>query len=163
MVQPAEQPSAMPPPPAPAPAAPGRRSKKGRKRARTGATGELTAAELVRVVSAYGLCDLWYVLPVQGVPPPEAQSLELANHVLTALPSCTAGPGTTNGRALRGQVRVVPVPRRAELLLAQEGWRPIALSKADRAPQAALSDDRLSVTSAKGFRMARPPPARTAM
>ncbi len=95
--------------------------------------------------------------------PAEPQSLELANHVLTALPSCTAGPRTGNGRALRGQVRVVPVPRRAELLLAQEGWRPVALSKADRAPQAALSDDRLSVTSAKGFRMARPPPARTAM
>jgi hypothetical protein len=162
MVQPAEQPSAMPPPPAPAPAAPGRRSKKGRKRARTGATGELTAAELVRVVSAYGLYDLWYVLPVQGVTPVISQSLELANWVLTALLSCVTGPGTETDTWL-GQVRVVPVPRRAELLLAQEGWRPVALSKADRAPQAALSDDRLSVTSAKGFRMARPPRARTAL
>ncbi|KAK9831379.1 hypothetical protein WJX81_007699 [Elliptochloris bilobata] len=74
------------------------RSKKGRKRARTGTTGELTAEELVRVV---------------------------------------------------------PVPRRSELLLQQQGWRPVQLSKADKAPEATLSEDRLSVTSAKGFRTAR--------
>jgi len=43
------------------------------------------------------------------------------------------------------------------------GWGPCALSRGARARQAALSDDRLSVTSAKGFRMARPPPARTAL
>ena len=160
MVQPAEQPSAVPPPPAPAPAAPGRRSKKGRKRARTGATGELTAAELVRAAFAYSLCGLWCVLPAQGATPVDSQSLELATWALTALLSCVAGPGT-EARVRLGQVRVVPVPRRAELLLAQEGWRPVALSKADRAPQAALSDDRLSVTSAKGYRMACPPPARS--
>ena len=106
----AEQPGPGPPaaPAAAPPAASGaRRSKKGRKRARTGPTGELSAEELVRVV---------------------------------------------------------PVPRRSEMLLQQEGWRPVQLSKADRAPQAVLSDDRLSVTSAKGFRTVRaprlcPPPA----
>ena len=50
---------------------------------------------------------------------------------------------------------MVPVPRRSELLLQQQGWRPVQLSKADRAPEVALSEDRLSATSAKGFRMAR--------
>lgn len=54
-------------------------------------------------------------------------------------------------------VRVVPVPRRSELLLQQQGWRPVQLSKADRAPEVALSEDRLSATSAKGFRMVRFP------
>ena len=52
-------------------------------------------------------------------------------------------------------VRVVPVPRRSELLLQQQGWRPVQLSKADRAPEVTLSEDRLSATSAKGFRMVR--------
>ena len=50
---------------------------------------------------------------------------------------------------------MVPVPRRSELLLQQQGWRPVQLSKADRAPEVTLSEDRLSATSAKGFRMVR--------
>lgn len=50
---------------------------------------------------------------------------------------------------------MVPVPRRSELLLQQQGWRPVQLSKADRAPEVVLSEDRLSATSAKGFRMVR--------
>ena len=50
---------------------------------------------------------------------------------------------------------MVPVPRRSELLLQQQGWRPVQLSKAERAPEVTLSEDRLSATSAKGFRMVR--------
>ena len=50
-------------------------------------------------------------------------------------------------------VRVVPVPRRSELL--QEGWQPVMLSKIDKAAQAQLSADRRTVTSSKGYRMVR--------
>ncbi len=35
----------------------------------------------------------------------------------------------------------------------QEGWRPVLLSKVDKAPQVVLGDDRLSATSHKGYRM----------
>lgn len=34
-------------------------------------------------------------------------------------------------------------------------WRPVSLSKTDKAPQLSLSDDRMSVTGAKGYRLAR--------
>jgi len=37
----------------------------------------------------------------------------------------------------------------------QEGWRPVMLSKVDKAPQMTLGEDRLSVTSSKGYRMVR--------
>ncbi|KAK9811769.1 hypothetical protein WJX72_009761 [[Myrmecia] bisecta] len=50
-------------------------------------------------------------------------------------------------------VRVVPIPKKCELLV--EGWRPVTLSKFDKAPQATLSVDQMAVTSSKGYRMAR--------
>ncbi|KAK9826245.1 hypothetical protein WJX74_002181 [Apatococcus lobatus] len=43
--------------------------------------------------------------------------------------------------------------RDADLLV--EGWSPVQLSKSDRASQATLSADRMSVTSRKGYRMVR--------
>ncbi len=48
-------------------------------------------------------------------------------------------------------VTVVPVNPEADLLV--EGWTPVQLSKSDRASQATLSADRMSVTSRKGYRM----------
>ena len=47
--------------------------------------------------------------------------------------------------------RVVPLASEADLLV--EGWSPVQLSKSDRASQATLSADRMSVTSRKGYRM----------
>ncbi|KAI8474829.1 MAG: concanavalin A-like lectin/glucanase domain-containing protein [Monoraphidium minutum] len=37
----------------------------------------------------------------------------------------------------------------------KDGWRPVCMSRADKAPQIALSEDRLAVTAAKGYRLAR--------
>ncbi|KAK9855450.1 hypothetical protein WJX84_005865 [Apatococcus fuscideae] len=54
----------------------------------------------------------------------------------------------------RGELaRVVPLASEADLLV--EGWSPVQLSKSDRASQATLSADRMSVTSRKGYRMVR--------
>jgi Set1/Ash2 histone methyltransferase complex subunit ASH2 len=49
-------------------------------------------------------------------------------------------------------VHLIPYKKPA---LDKEGWRPVALSKADRAPQLQLSEDRLSVTGHKGYRLIR--------
>lgn len=49
-------------------------------------------------------------------------------------------------------VRIVPYKKPpAE----KEGWQPVGLSKSNKAPQLQLSDDRMSVTGCKGYRMAR--------
>lgn len=49
-------------------------------------------------------------------------------------------------------VHIIPYKRPAA---EKEGWRPVGLSKADKAAQLAVSDDRLSVTGAKGYRTVR--------
>lgn len=49
-------------------------------------------------------------------------------------------------------VRIVPYKKPAP---DREGWRPVALSRTDKAQQLQLSNDRLSVTGSKGYRMAR--------
>lgn len=50
-------------------------------------------------------------------------------------------------------VAVSPLAPNAEIL--QEGRRPVMLSKVERAPQMTLGEDRLSVTSHKGYRTVR--------
>lgn len=48
-------------------------------------------------------------------------------------------------------VRLLPLSKQADLLA--KGWRPVQLSKHDKAPGMTLSDDQRAVTSCKGYRM----------
>lgn len=66
------------------------------------------------------------------------------------------GGGGGRGSALSRESAfafVTPLPPNSELLA--EGRRPVRLSKVDKAPQVTISEDRLSATSCKGYRMAR--------
>jgi Set1/Ash2 histone methyltransferase complex subunit ASH2 len=49
-------------------------------------------------------------------------------------------------------VRIVPYKKPAA---DKEGWRPVGVSRTDKAQQLALGDDRLGVTGSKGYRTAR--------
>lgn len=52
-----------------------------------------------------------------------------------------------------GYVEVIPISKKSDLL--QEGWHPVQLSKSARALQAAISENRMAMTSWKGYRMVR--------
>lgn len=50
-------------------------------------------------------------------------------------------------------VRLLPLSKQPDLLA--KGWRPVQLSKHDKAPGMTLSDDQRAVSSSKGYRMVR--------
>ncbi|GMH36621.1 hypothetical protein BSKO_04494 [Bryopsis sp. KO-2023] len=54
-------------------------------------------------------------------------------------------------------VRVIPVSRKPQPKpeVKQQGWHPVQLSKTDKASQMEVSEERMSVTSRKGYRMVR--------